>query len=118
MSAFYNIETNEIVDIDPAVYSKWQADRNPKAARFAPLPAKPAYNPATQKPPVFQNGAWAVPSKSAEELAAEADAAAATEETRQIRLIVAALKAGTGTAAERLARLERAVAHLIKQSLQ
>ena len=57
---------------------------------------------------------WVLVAKSTEQLAAEQFNAQREADLEQIRLIYAALKAGTGTAAERLTRCERVLARLLR----
>lgn len=81
----------------------------------------PAHNPATQRltelltfsPTTVTRSLVAVP-LSAEQL----DELATQRETARIRELIDALRTGQGTVAERLIRLERAVAHLCKLTLQ
>lgn len=113
MAKYYNLITFEVRDIPQEIIDQWTATNNPKLDGYALVPSAPAYDPATQKI-AFVNGAWVTTNKTAGEIAAEADAAATAAETQQLKQIVQALKNGTGTSAERLARVERVCAHLIK----
>jgi hypothetical protein len=60
---------------------------------------------------------WALVDKSAATLAQEADAAARLAEITLIKTVLTDMKNGVGTAAERLARLERVVFRLAKDTL-
>lgn len=81
----------------------------------------PAYEPRTHRleerwsfsPTTVTKMLVAVP-LSVEEL----DAIESVAETARIRAIMEALRSGQGTAAERLARLERVVGHICKLTLQ
>lgn len=81
----------------------------------------PAYDPKTHRlavrfkfsPTTVTKSLEAVP-LSVEEL----DAIASAAETERIRTIMENLRSGQGTAAERLARLERVVGHICKLTLQ
>lgn len=73
----------------------------------------PAFNPATHKPPQWDGKQWVSVAFTAGELQAIAAAAADATERDQVRTILAALRAGTGTQGERITRLERVVAHLV-----
>jgi hypothetical protein len=65
----------------------------------------------------WANGQWTVRSLTAEEQAAK-DAAAAEATARQAaKAMLADLKAGTGTQAERLARLEKVAHYIAKRML-
>jgi len=112
---YFQKDTSEIREIDEALFQSWVTSGNPKADYFAPLPPEPAYDAATQKPPVFATGEWSVPTKSAGELKAETDVIADRDEADLLRAAVVALKAGTGTEGERIARLERVAVYLIKK---
>jgi hypothetical protein len=57
---------------------------------------------------------WVVVDKSPDQIAGEAFQVQRAVELDQIRAAYAALKAGTGTAAERLTRCERVLARLLK----
>ena len=59
---------------------------------------------------------WLLQDKTAGQIAAEAAAADRATELQQLRLAIAALQAGTGTAAERLVRLERVCVRLLKDA--
>lgn len=89
-------------------------------------PIQPAYNAATHKLvvstaeqasvgglPIKLVTTWNIVALTQAELDARAAAAADETERQQLKTIVAALKAGTGTTAERLARCERALAKII-----
>lgn len=66
----YNTQTGEAREIDAAVRAAWVLAGNPKADIWQPLPAPPARNPATQHPPEWIEGAWAVRDMTEEEIAA------------------------------------------------
>lgn len=114
MPLFYSKTTFDIASFDWSVIEKWRAEGDPRAEDYVQIPSAPEFNPATHNPPKFVNGVFVPQPKTADELAAIAAAAADAEETRQLKLVVAALKAGTGTAGERITRLERVCVHLIK----
>jgi hypothetical protein len=88
---------------------------------------KPAFNPATQKL-VYQftdndatktrNFAWAVVALSQAEIDANTEAQQDETARQAIKAEYLALKNGTGTTAERAARLERAVAWLLRQAVK
>lgn len=81
---------------------------------------EPAYDPATEKldeAPIDLSQRpitihWVRRKLTAEELAARADA----EETRAIRLVLENMKAGEGTVAVRLARVERVLYAVARQN--
>jgi len=45
---YYNTEDFSLHEINPEAYAGWVASGNQRAQRFAPVPAKPAYDPDTQ----------------------------------------------------------------------
>jgi len=101
---------------------EWDA---PPDHAYVPILPQPPYDPAIQsiarKVTTTAHG-WTVRALTAAELseraAAKAAADADTSEETAIRATLTALKNGTGTAAERLARIERVVFRLAKQSIQ
>lgn len=58
---------------------------------------------------------WELADKTAAQLAAEAATTQEAADLAQLRLVYAALLAGTGTAAERITRIERSVAYLLRK---
>jgi hypothetical protein len=70
MSTHYNIHSGEAREIEDATYDAWVLAGNPKADIWQPLPARPAYNSATQHPPEWTDGAWVVRDMTPEEIAA------------------------------------------------
>jgi hypothetical protein len=86
--------------------------------------APPAFNPATHKVEraaslvdVTENTltqAWSIVPLTAGELADIAAQATRTTDSTQIKAALTALKNGTGTQADRLARCEKALAYLIR----
>lgn len=79
---------------------------------------KPTYNAATQHAPEWVNGSWVVRDLTQAELDANTQAAADKSERQQVKALMADIKAGTGTNAERLARIEKAVHRLLKDTLR
>ncbi len=55
MLNYYNIQTNELINIAPETLAGWAANNNPKAADYAPLPPKPSDDA------VWQDGQWITP---------------------------------------------------------
>lgn len=91
---------------------------NAAGGDWTPVPAPPAYAPATQNPPQFSldAGTWVTSAKTAEELAAFAEQQEQEAERAQIRSVIGDLKAGTGTAAQRMTRLERVCVFLLRNA--
>ena len=110
-----------LVDLDPAFVAALIAAGNPKAdsIRAYVIDAQPVPSAAQRVvdggyviEPTQVRKTWALAAKSAAELDAETDAA----ELEQLKTIAAALQAGTGTAGERLVRVERVCVWLLKQA--
>lgn len=89
-------------------------------------PAQPTFDPATQKVvpisleqageegfPIRLVNDWQVVALTQAELDVNTVTAADAQERQQLKTVVAALQAGTGTTVERLARCERALAKII-----
>lgn len=100
---------------------------NPKQAYIRPLVADPQPTPTASQyviagpyvvEPTRVRKTWAVVEKSAEEIAAEAEQEARLADLAQIRTVLAAMKAGTGTTTVRLQRLEAVVFRLAKDAAQ
>lgn len=110
-----------LVDLDPAFVASLVAAGNPKAnsIRAYVIDAQPVPSSAQR---VVDAGyvieatqarkTWGLVAKSASELSAETDAS----ELAQLETIAAALQAGTGTAGERMVRVERVCVWLLKQA--
>lgn len=108
-------------DLDPAV----------ELVDIVDPPAQPAFNPATQKvvsTTSEQAGAvgfpirlvydWSVVALSQAELDAKAAESSAANERDQLKAVVSALRDGTGTTGERVARVEKACARLITDTFK
>ncbi len=74
----------------------------------------PSYDPATQHEPSWNGSQWIVAPLSQSELDAIAASAQDTQERNIAKAFRAALLAGNGTNLERIARLEKCAAYLIK----
>jgi hypothetical protein len=110
MYTYYSSSLNRVRELTQA-----EADAlNAAGGDWAIVPAPPPYDPATHTQPQFSAGVWVEVPKTAEELAADADASAMTAEREQIKQVYQDLRNGTGTTAQRFARVERVCAHLIK----
>lgn len=117
----------EIIDIDPEIYAALLATGNPKAQFLRPLVTDAAPTPtATQHlvrgpvviEPTQARETWLLVDKTADELAAETAATDRAATLQQLKALQAALQAGTGTAAERLARLEKVAAFQVKEFIR
>ncbi len=110
--------------VDGRVLAIYPSEQAPRSFKGSLLPVVETERPAAKdgiswvvKPTVFDDRvelAWVEMPWTAAEQEAIDNAA----ETSRIRAIMEALRAGQGTAAERLARLERVVGHLCKLTLQ
>jgi len=110
-----------LVDLDPAFVATLIAAGNPKAdsirayvidAQPVPSAAQRIVDAGYVIEPARVRQTWALVAKSSEELDSETDAA----ELAQLKIIAAALQAGTGTAGERMVRVERVCVWLLKQA--
>lgn len=103
----------------PETFQQWVTDGAVVASEWVQAPPAPSYNPSTEAPPTWKDGAWFVRPLTAEELAARVAAAADADDLRSeeqiARNVIADLRAGTGTTAQRLQRVERATAFLLRR---
>lgn len=108
-----------IIEIEQATYEALVEAANPKAAYLRPLVIDPRPTPTASQvvnpgpiviEPTQARQTWVLVSKSAEQLADETQ----QTELAQLKAMIATLQAGTGTAAERLVRVERVCAWLLK----
>lgn len=130
-----NKATKEIIrrtDSPLRTDGKLPADLDPSVEVLVEVPeVQPAYDKATHKlipadreeagavdEPINLIHGWQIVPLTADELAAIAAEAAAKTERQEIRAIMAALKAGTGTNGERIARIEKALHRLLKDTLR
>jgi hypothetical protein len=111
-----------VINLDASVYDRLVSTGNPKANALRPLVTDPQPTPGpTQRvvkgpivvEPTQARETWVIAQKTAEEIAAEQEAAARAAEYQHLRTIVDALRNGTGTAAERLVRVERVSVRLL-----
>ena len=58
MALFVHTVTGALHDIDPDIHRHWVESGNPKAVLLTRLPDPPQYDPLTQSPPVWADGAW------------------------------------------------------------
>lgn len=111
--------------MDGAVLAIYPSDQAPNSFKGKLLPVAESERPGPPKsgqkwfvkPVVFEDKVeltWVEVPLNAEEL----EALDNVEETDRLRAVMEALRAGQGTAAERLARLERVVGHLCKLTFQ
>lgn len=110
--------------LNGAILAIYASDQVPQSFKGQLLPVFETEQPPDEsgstwsvKPLVFQDRvelSWVRVTLSAE----QKEAADNAEETNRIRTVLAGLRSGDGTAAERLARLERVVGHLCKLTIQ
>jgi hypothetical protein len=113
----------DIVEMEQAEYDALLISNPPKAALLRPLVTDPlpTIDPATQKivagPIVIEatqaRETWVVVAKTAEEIQADNDTAAANVFYATISTTLADLTAGTGNNTDRLIRLEQACIRLL-----
>jgi hypothetical protein len=120
MSLYYRTSDARVLDLDPAHVATLSA---PKRATLLPYTVDPTPTPSatqyvTHGSVVVENGAarktWLLVNKTAEQLATDQFVAQRETDLAQIRTVYAALKAGTGTTAERIRRCEIVLARLLK----
>lgn len=72
MSNYVNQRTGEVREIDDPLHEMWVASGNPKAEVWLRQPDPPPYNPETQRPPEWIDGAWVTAELTDEERAERA----------------------------------------------
>lgn len=117
-------EFRDTVELTPDQYHAF--DGNPKQQLLRPFITDaqpvPLSTQTVQPGPIVVEltqvrQTWILVDKTAAELAAETEAAERIADVTQIMTVLTNLKNGTGTSAERLARLERVVFRLAKDAL-
>lgn len=115
-----------VVDIDAAIYQHLVASGNPKAAALRQLVSDPVPTPGANQrviagpivvEPTRARETWVVVDKTAEEIAAEQEAASRAAEYQAPRTLIDALRNGAGTAGERMTRVERVCVRLLLDAL-
>lgn len=115
-----------VVDIDTAVYQHLVASGNPKANALRQLITDPLPTPGINQrviagpivvEPTRARETWVVVDKTQEEIAAEQEAASRVAEYQALRTLIDALRNGTGTAGERMTRVERVCVRLLLDAL-
>lgn len=117
MATYYSQTTYKVRNITPQQIQEWQSLGDPRGTDFIPIPPPPPYNPPTQNPPIFENGVWVEVAKTAEEIAEFQKKQELESERVLLKTVISALKNGTGTSAERMARVERVCAFLLNSFL-
>jgi hypothetical protein len=117
MATYYSQSTFVIRNITPQQIQEWQNVSDPRGTDFIPIPPPPPYNPSTNNPPDFINGVWVDIPKTQAELDEYAKNEELNSEEAIMRTVIVALKNGTGTAGERITRVERVCAYLLNRLL-
>ena len=124
MTTYYRISDGALRDLSPEQFAGLQANGKADGLRVYVLDTRPtptATQAVEEGPvvvgPVEAHRTWTLRDKTAAELAADQAATDRAADLDQIRTVLTALKNGTGTAAERLTRLERVVFRLAKDML-
>jgi hypothetical protein len=118
MGQYYSVSSGEILEIDDDLYLKWIESKNPKMEAFLPLPEKPIYDDLMDHPPEFIEGNWIIRNKTEEEIKIEEEEIFFRQEAEVLLNVVESLKDGDGTSIERLKRIERVCAFLIKKVIK
>lgn len=115
----------DTVELTPEQYAALNG--NPKQAFIRPMvidaqPTPTAAQRVGRGPYVVEPNqvrqTWVLSEKTAEEIAAEVEQSERLADLAQIRTVLAAMKAGTGTTTVRLQRLEAVVFRLAKDAAQ
>jgi hypothetical protein len=115
-----------VINLDAGVYERLVSTGNPKAQALRPLvtDARPTPGPTERVvngpilvEPTQARETWVIVQKTSEELLAEQEAAERVAEYQSLRTVVQALRSGSGTAAERLTRVERVSVRLLLDAL-
>lgn len=120
MSLYYRINDGQLVPLsadDVSLLAQNKRDLlRPYVVDPKPTPSPTQYVAAgpVVVSPTEARKTWALVDKPAQQIANELFHSQRTADLEQIRLVYSALKNGTGTAAERLARCERVLARLLK----
>lgn len=118
---YYRTTDERIVQLEPADVAALHPVKQAtlKAYTIDPLPTLTATQYAVPGPVVVSGATarktWEVRAKAQEQLDAEAFAVLQSTTLEQARTAYSLMKAGSGTAGERLARVERVCAWLLRQ---
>lgn len=121
MSLFYRTVDHRVLELDPGYVASLAPSKRETLLAYSvdPKPTPASTQLVIEGPIVLTattaRRTWQVVEKTAEQLAADAFRATQGATLEQARLVYGALKAGTGTAAERLARVERVCAYYLRE---
>lgn len=120
MTNYYRTTDARVLELDPAWVEQLALSKRDtlKVYSVDPQPVPSATQFVVAGPVVVDattaRKTWELRSKSAEQIEAETFAASQAATLEQARPVYTALKNGTGTAAERLIRVERVCAHYLR----
>lgn len=122
MTTYYRTTDTALIDLSLVSFNALASSKRELLKVYSidakPVPSSSQYVAAG---PVVVQGeiarkTWSLVEKSAQQLAADQFSSVREAELAQIRLVYVALKNGTGTAAERLTRIERVLARVLKDT--
>lgn len=121
MTTYYRVTDGRVLELDPAFVAQLAPSKRDTLRLYSvdpqPVPSPTQYvasGPVVVDPTTARK-TWLLLDKTAEQLAAEAFRAQQTAQLELARQVYTALKNGTGTATERLARVERVCAYFLRE---
>lgn len=123
MTLYYRTTDQRVLDLTPALVAGLAPSKRDTLRLYSvdAMPAPGATQYVADGPVVIDattaRKTWLLVAKSAEQIAADNFAALQQSQLDLARQVYAALKNGTGTAVERLARVERVCAHYLRTQL-
>lgn len=123
MSLYYRTSDARVIDVDPSVVSALSAPKRATLRQYSvdapPVPTAVQY--VVEGPVVVDattaRQTWELRAKPADQIAVEQFLAQQQATLEQARALYSALKNGSGTASERLVRVERVCAHYLRDRL-
>lgn len=121
MTTYYRTTDGALRDLTPEQYASLAQSKRDTLRVYSidPQPTPPSTQYVVAGPVVVDattaRKTWLLVDKSPEQLEAEAFAASQAASLEQARQVYTALKNGTGTATERLVRVERVCAHYLRE---
>lgn len=121
MTAYYRTTDEAILDLSEDLVAELAPSKRDTLRLYSvdPLPSPTPTHNVEAGPVVIEattaRKTWVLVAKSAEQIEAEAFAANQAATLQQARAVYTALKNGTGTASERLVRVERVCAYYLRE---